>query len=268
MASEFSEALNVKRLQAALDERPFQFFETVGSTNDIARDWAMDGAPHGAVVIAELQTAGRGRFGRTWQAPSGSALLFSAILRPPSAALTTRYTMAAAVSVRSALLELLKLEASAVKLKWPNDVQLYDRKVGGILIEPMWRGALLEAVIVGIGINVRVPFDDPALEALAANLEPHCQVQVDRALLLADILKRLDYWSARTEGLALFQAWRAALSTLGRRVQVTDVSTGRPIIVGQALDVDEDGALLVRADDGKIQRVFAGEVTLQKPKIE
>jgi BirA family biotin operon repressor/biotin-[acetyl-CoA-carboxylase] ligase len=87
-------------------------------------------------------------------------------------------------------------------------------------------------------------------------------------LLLADILKRLTFWSAHAEGLALFQAWRAALNMLGKRVQAADVSTGRQIVAGQALDVDEDGALLVRADDGKIHRVFAGEVTLQKPRVE
>lgn len=268
MASESSETLTVKRLQAALDDRPFQFFETVGSTNDVARDWAANGAPHGAVVVTELQTSGRGRFGRTWQAPSGTALLFSAIVRPSVVIPPTRYTMAAAVSVRSALLDLLDLEANVVKLKWPNDVYLHDRKVCGILVEPLWHGALLEAIIIGIGINVRVPFGDSELSATATNLEPYCRVQVDRALLLADILKRLDYWSAHAEGLALFQAWRAALSTLGKRVQVTDVGTARQIVAGQALDVDEDGALLVRTDDGKIQRVFAGEVTLQKPRVE
>ncbi len=268
MVSEFSEQLSVKRLSAALNERPFQFFETIGSTNDAARDWAAHGAPSGAVVVAELQTAGRGRFGRTWHAPSGTALLFSTVLRPLSAAPVTRYTMAAAVSVRSALLDLLKLDAGVVKLKWPNDVQLHERKVCGILIEPLWRGALLEAIIVGIGINVRVPFDDPELSAVGINLEPYCDGQVDRALLLADILKHLEYWSAHTQGLALFQAWRAALSTLGKQVQITDVSTGRRLVVGQALDVDEDGALLVHTDDGKIQRVFAGEVTLQRPKTE
>lgn len=268
MASEFSERLSAERLQAALDERPFQFFETVSSTNDVARAWALSGAPHGAVVVAELQTAGRGRFGRAWQAPSGTALLFSAVLRPTTSLPTARYTMAAAVSVRSALLDLLKAEVNVIKLKWPNDVCLHDRKVCGILIEPLWRGALLEAVVVGIGVNVRVPFDDPELAARAINLEPFCPTSVDRALLLADVLKRLEYWSARAEGLALFQAWRAALSTLGQRVQVTDVGTGRLIAVGQALDVDEDGALLVRAEDGRIQPVFAGEVTLQKFKAE
>jgi BirA family biotin operon repressor/biotin-[acetyl-CoA-carboxylase] ligase len=267
--SEHPEALNAERLRIALGERTFQFLETTSSTNDVAQRWAADGAPHGAVVVAEFQTEGRGRFGRRWQAPSGTALLFSVVLRPAQLnILPVRYGMAAAVSVRSALIELPALDSSVVKLKWPNDVQLHGRKVCGILLEPLWRGASLEAIIVGVGINVRVPFDEPELSATATNLEAHCQASIDRALLLADILKRLTFWSAHAEGLALFQAWRAALNMLGKRVQAADATTGRQIVAGQALDVDEDGALLVRADDGKIHRVFAGEVTLQKPSVK
>lgn len=267
--NEQPDLLNAERLQAALGERTFQFLDATSSTNDIARLWAADGAPHGAVVVTDFQSEGRGRFGRRWHAPSGTALLFSVVLRPTNALiLPVRYAMAAAVSVRSALIELPGLDASAVKLKWPNDVQLHGRKVCGILIEPLWHGALLEAIVVGVGINVRVPFDDPELSATATNLEAHCQVPINRVLLLADILKRLTFWSAHADGLALFQAWRAALNMLGKRVQVTNASTGREIVAGHALDVDEDGALLVRADDGKIHRVFAGEVTLQKPRVE
>ncbi len=267
--SERSEALTAERLRAALGERPFRFFETISSTNDVARTWASEGAPHGAVVVTEFQAQGRGRFGRRWQAPSGTALLFSVILRPANAAISvTRYTMAAAVAVRSALLDQLGLEAESVKLKWPNDIQLHGCKVCGILIEPLWRGAALEAIIVGIGLNVRVPFDSAELRATATSLEAHLQATVDRALLLAQILDHLEFWTARLEGTALFQAWRAALNTLGERVQAIDVSTAQPIAVGQALDVDEDGALLVRTDDGTIRRVVAGEITLQLPKVE
>lgn len=270
MANELNDGLlNIERLEAALGKRPFRFLKTVGSTNDVAQDWAAEGAPHGAVVVTEMQEAGRGRFGRHWQAPSGTALLFSVVLRPPKATPpATRYTMAAAVAVRNTLLELPNLDSTCVKLKWPNDVHIYDRKVAGILIEPLWSGAVLEAIIVGIGINVRVPFDLPELRQSATNLEAHSAPHIDRAHLLASLLNQLESWAARVEGLALFQAWRAALSTLGRHVQVSAVGLGTRTISGQAIDVDEDGALLVRGADGKVHRVFAGEVTLSKPKFE
>ncbi|MBO9308564.1 MAG: biotin--[acetyl-CoA-carboxylase] ligase [Chloroflexi bacterium] len=267
--SEHPEALSAERLRMALGERAFQFLETTSSTNDVAQRWAANGAPHGAVVVAEFQTEGRGRFGRRWQAPSGTALLFSVVLYLAHLSiLPVRYGMAAAVSVRSALIELLGLDPSVVKLKWPNDIQLHGRKVCGILLEPLWRGASLEAIIVGVGINVRVPLDELGLRAIATNLEPYCRAPIDRALLLADILKRLDFWSENAESSALFQTWRAALNMLGKRVQAADATTGQQIVAGQALDVGEDGALLVRTDDGQIHRVFAGEVTLQGPKVE
>ncbi len=270
MASELNdETLNIERLEAALGKRPFRFLKTVSSTNDVARVWAAEGAPHGAVVVTEMQEAGRGRFGRRWQAPSGTALLFSVVLRPQKATpQATRYTMAAAVAVRNTLLELPNLDSACVKLKWPNDVHIHDRKVAGILIEPLWNGAVLEAIIVGIGINVRVPFDLPELRQSATNLEAHSIPNIDRARLLGVLLDQLESWAARAEGLSLFQAWRAALSTLGRHVQATDVGLGTRAISGQAVDVDEDGALLVRGEDGKVHRVFAGEVTLSKPKFE
>lgn len=260
--------LTEARLGAVLGSRPLRFEENTSSTNDLAHAWADAGAPAGAVVVAEEQHAGRGRFGRTWIAPPGMALLFSVILRPPPGLKNVaRLTMAAAVSVATVLEDLRPPHAERVSLKWPNDVLIGDRKVAGILSEALWQGDRLEAVIVGVGLNVRVSFEDSALVRTAASIESAFGVSVDRARLLARILAHLDDWAARAAEPALYQAWRAHLSTIGKRVEVGVMDSARQggqsrAIAGLAADVDADGALLLRADDGTVQRVVAGDVTV------
>ncbi len=252
------------RLRAALGGRPFRFFERVGSTQDIARDWALADppAPEGAVVIAEEQTAGRGRQGRRWIAPPGSALLFSVIARPalPPEHLQ-RATMAAGLALSDTLTPLL---GAAFALKWPNDGVIHGRKVCGILSEATWLGDRLAAVVVGIGLNVRVDFVGTDLAASATSLEAELRHAVDRAALLAELLAHLDRWLARAPDPAIVAAWRARLGTLGERVTVYPVSVQepRPLFTGVAVDVDEAGALLVRLETGEVRRVLAGEVML------
>jgi BirA family biotin operon repressor/biotin-[acetyl-CoA-carboxylase] ligase len=252
--------LNESRLRAALGTRPFRFEVQTGSTHDIARQWALDGASAGSAVIAEEQTAGRGRFGRSWSAPPGSALLVSVIVRPdvPPGYLP-RLTMVGAVSVAEILVE---LAPGQVSLKWPNDVLLTGRKVAGVLPEAIWEGERLGAVVLGIGLNVCVDFAGTPLANRAISVETITGMTVDRAMLLASLLHRVDHWSARLGDPALLETWRGWLTTLGQRVTASsaDGQTGR--IVGLALDVDADGALLLQTDDGLTHRVVAGEVTL------
>ncbi|HLY24992.1 MAG TPA: biotin--[acetyl-CoA-carboxylase] ligase [Aggregatilineales bacterium] len=255
--------LDDARLREALGARPFRFAVQVGSTNDIARDWALNGAPTGAVVLTEEQIAGRGRFGRVWTAPPGSALLMSIILRPRITPQNVgRLTMVGAVAVAEGLENLseqIKRPPQMVTLKWPNDVLLAGRKVAGILPEAIWQGQALSAVIVGIGLNVSVDFTGTGLEDQAISVETGVRVPVDRLALLDAILHRVDFWAARAMDSSLLDAWRTRLETLGKRI-VAQSAAGE--IGGQAVDVDEDGALLVRADDGTMQRIVAGEVTL------
>jgi BirA family biotin operon repressor/biotin-[acetyl-CoA-carboxylase] ligase len=258
--------LNESRLRAALGARPFRLAQRTGSTNDIARQWAVDGAPAGSVVIAEEQTAGRGRFGRSWSAPAGSALLVSVIVRPDaSSSYLPRLTMVGAVSMAEVLAE---LTPGQVSLKWPNDVLLNGRKVAGVLPEAIWEGERLSAVVLGIGLNVRVDFAGTPLVNRAISVEAVTGTTVDRAALLAALLGRVDHWSARLGDPALSGTWRGWLSTLGQRVAAShaDRQTGR--IIGLALDVEADGALLLRTDDGLVHRVVAGEVTLADDQVD
>jgi BirA family biotin operon repressor/biotin-[acetyl-CoA-carboxylase] ligase len=256
--------LTPERLRAALGTRPFQLMPRTASTNDDAREWAMTGAPAGAVVVAEEQIAGRGRFGRAWIAPPGTALLFSVVLRPtPDPARIAQVPMAGAVAVIETLRALPGAHPATIDLKWPNDVHIAGRKVAGILSESTWQGEMLQAVILGIGINVRVDFTSTPLAETATSIEPALGIRVDRAALLADLLESLGRWVARAGEEALFAAWRAALTTLGRRVTVRSLGAESQVIGGLAVDVAGDGALLLRAGDGSLHRVVAGDVTLE-----
>ncbi len=253
-----SERLTEARLRSALGARPFQLHAQIGSTNDAARAWGLTGAVTGALVVAEEQTSGRGRFARAWRAPPETALLFSVIVRPalrPSQ--MPRVSMIGAVAVAECL-EAIGL--SPVSLKWPNDVLLAGRKVAGILPEADWAGDRLGAVALGIGLNVRVDFGESPLAASAISLETVMGTQIDRAILLGQILRRIDYWSARIADAELLTAWRIRLATIGQQVTAT---SGSGTISGVASGVDADGGLLITGEGGAIYRVIAGEVTLR-----
>ncbi len=257
--------LTETRLREALRTRLFRFEPRIGSTNDLARQWAQEGAPPGAVVIAEEQTQGRGRSGRTWTAPAGSGLLMSVILRPNvDPLLLPRLTAAAALAAYDGIEA--AAAGQAVTLKWPNDVKLSGRKVAGILTEATWQGDNLAFCIVGIGINVSVDFEGTELIQKAISIESVTGQTVDRALLAGQILLRIDFWKGILEQSPadVIDAWRQRLDTLGQRV--TAHAADREIS-GEAVDVDDDGALLLRTDNGLIHRVVAGEVTLSDDRV-
>lgn len=257
-------------LRAALGDRPFRFFDQAASTQDIAQEWALANPdlPAGkpgdqlAVVVAEEQTAGRGRQGRTWYSPPSSCILCSVILKPDLAPEdVTRATMVGAVGVAEALYPYLH---ETVTLKWPNDVLIRGKKAAGILTEAAWLGDELGAVVVGIGINIRVDFSDADLIHPATSVEPEAGRAIDRHDLLAELLARLDYWAGQIASPLLLEAWRQRLGTLGKRVTVYTEPDRypSPSFDGLAEAVDEHGALLVRLDDGEQRRVLAADVGL------
>ncbi len=252
--------MNHETLQKTLGPRPFQFFTTIPTTQDIARDWAAAGAPPGAIVLADEQTAGRGRQGRPWIAPPGSGLMFSLILRPtlpPDR--VQRLTMLAGVAVAETLDPLLP---GRVALKWPNDVLVAGRKIGGILCEAVWLGDQLDSVIMGIGINVSADFSGTELAEIATSIQAETGHPVDRLTLLADLLRRIDYWF--TQEPALLPHWQRWLQTLGQTVIVYPKIDHSDPYTGLAEAVDEDGALWVRLETGERRRVVAADVGLRE----
>ena len=257
-----TEILTETRLRKVLGQRPFRLYPQIGSTNDVAREWAAQGAPDGAVVVAEEQTAGRGRFARRWDASPGTALLLSVILRLQSTQRTHmgRLPLVGALAVVEAL---TTLGAQRVAIKWPNDALLNGRKVAGILAETDWQGDTPGIGILGIGLNVRVDFSGSELETRAISAEQALGVPIDRPLLLVTLLARIDFWMARLPDPALLDAWRTRLVTIGQRVTARLPGKGQSeTMAGVAIGVDDFGALLVQADEGKLHRLVAGEVTL------
>lgn len=256
-------------LRATLGGRPFRLLADTTSTQDIARQWAQDdpslleqtetrGCP---VVIADHQTVGRGRHGRAWLALPGTSILCSVMLRPQVVPeRLPRLTMAGGLAVAEACDPLI----DTVRLKWPNDVLIRNRKLSGILTEATWTGDQLGAVIVGIGVNVRTDFRGTELEDYATSLETELGHSVDRHSLLVALLARFDYWVERINDPALVSAWQARLGTLGHRVTVyvNPLAGVTEVFSGTAEAVEDDGALLVRTDSGDLRRVIAADVGL------
>lgn len=241
------------RLRDVMGAREYRFFPTIGSTQDEALAWIRAGAPSGAVVVADEQTRGRGRQGRVWQTPPGVALAVSAILHPPPHALP-QVTMLGAMAVVALLDE---LEVAEVDIKWPNDVRVRGRKVSGVLPEAVWEGDHLRGAALGIGINVRVNFAGTPLADTAVSLETAVNAALDRAELLAALLRHLDRWAAYLGTDTLAAEWRSRLGMLGQSVVI---HTETAALHGTAEAVEADGTLLLRDASGTLHRVLAGDV--------
>lgn len=240
--------------------RPFGqrvlYYEQVSSTNDLASAVAEAGFPEGFVVIANAQTAGRGRHGRSWASPPGAGLYFSTILRPLAAAVPL-LTIAAGVAVAEGVQSATGLECT---VKWPNDVYVGDQKLGGVLAEADSETHVINYVILGIGINVMPASYPPDVAARATSIEDQLGRGIDRGLLLAECLASLaaryaDLQEGRPE--AVLDRWRRrAGSTLGRRVRWQAGGVERE---GVAEDIDAAGALIVYTASG-VERIISGEI--------
>jgi BirA family biotin operon repressor/biotin-[acetyl-CoA-carboxylase] ligase len=235
-------------------------FAELDSTNRYLLDEARAGAPEGVVAVAEHQTAGRGRLGRTWSAPAGASLLVSVLLRPELApADAALVTVATSLAIRDAVGAVAGVAAG---VKWPNDLVVGDRKLVGILAEVIVAGGAL-AVVVGAGINVNwhaFPAEIAAT-ATACNIEAHRTV--DRAELLVAVLAELEArYAPLPAGRAdLLDDYRAACVTLGRAVRV-EMPAGT--LTGRAVDVDAQGRLVVEHAAGR-ETVAVGEVVHVRP---
>lgn len=243
------------RLPLGIMGSAFYPLRSVDSTQTVARQLAAEGAGEGAVVVAEYQTRGRGRVGRSWLAEPGANLLFSVLLRPQiPIPRVPHLSLLAAVAASEALAAQTGIP---VRIRWPNDLLLAGKKVGGVLVEAASgaRGPLY--VLVGIGINVNQTGFPEEIRERATSLALAVSHPLDRETLLEALLAALDRWYAiylETGFAPVRFAWCRNSATLGEWV----VSGGG--ITGTAVDLDEEGALMVRAPSGAVERVVAGEV--------
>ena len=244
-------------LYTAIIGRSVRYYQSTASTMDDAAAWARAGVAEGAVVVAETQTASRGRLGRRWISDAGN-LYFSALFRPDAAALPLLSPLAG-VAVARAIRQVAGLYPA---IKWPNDIMIGGRKVCGILAESAFSGNHVEHAIVGIGVNVALDVStDPEIAATAGSLNELAGVEVDRAELLRRILQHLDalYLDLR-RGRSPVPEWRRWLDTLGQRVTVVHHGASD---TGLAEDVDDHGNLLLRTDAGELLTLTAGDITLR-----
>jgi BirA family transcriptional regulator, biotin operon repressor / biotin---[acetyl-CoA-carboxylase] ligase len=251
----------VTELQTTIG-REVRFFPSAGSTNDLLKAAARDGAAEGLVFVTDEQTAGRGRRGRSWSAPAGSSLLVSILLRPAWLPASDAFLLTVLAAVAAA--EALATTGVAIDLKWPNDLHINGRKLGGILVEAELRESAIDWCVIGCGINVNWdPRSVPELAATATSLSRESGREHDRRALLAQLLRRVDSWYRqlrRGARSALHESWRGRLTMLGQPVRV-DSPTG--IIFGIAADVTHDGALIVRESSGVTHTIMAGDVSLR-----
>ncbi len=234
------------------------------STNDEAKKLAREGCPEGTVVITEKQTGGKGRLGRAWFSPPGKGLWFTVVLRPPvNPAETPQVTMVTAVAVATAVREHTGVEAG---IKWPNDILVKGKKLCGILVELNAEMDRVNFMVAGVGLNVNIPRSEfpPDIAETATSLQAETGRHVPRVPLLRALLESFEKWYRLwlDRGFApVLQRWRELCVTLNCPVTVYTI---RESYAGYAMDVDETGALLVKTEDGRVERLLAGEVTIRK----
>ncbi|HEX3595274.1 MAG TPA: biotin--[acetyl-CoA-carboxylase] ligase [Polyangiaceae bacterium] len=233
---------------------PLTAMAETGSTNDDAFTAARSGAPHGAVFVADAQRSGRGRRGSAWTSPSGENLTFSILLRPSlPAERIAAIALVAGLAVRAAAATRIR---EPVVIKWPNDVLSTGRKLAGILVESRLSGAEVEAVVVGVGVNVSMRELPPDIASIATSLALLGDPAPNRETLLAEILCGFEERLARFE----YAGLSALLPELNEHDALRDESLKVGEVRGTGAGIGAEGALLLRDATGRIHRITSGTV--------
>jgi BirA family biotin operon repressor/biotin-[acetyl-CoA-carboxylase] ligase len=256
--------MNQNELKKAISKLPLgeiRYFDTIGSTNTEALAWATSDAKDLSLVIAEEQTAGRGRLDRKWFTPSGAALAFSLILRPEAEEKShlTRIVGLAALAIA----DMLRMRSLVAQIKWPNDVLLNGKKVAGILVESVWSGEEVDCLVIGIGINIfksAVPPDNLLLFP-ATSLEQSLGPLIEREKVMHDILAGIIALRPHLGSDSFIAAWEKALAFRGEQVQVTGGNLAP--INGKLLGLEPDGSLRLSKEGGKPVTIRFGDVSLR-----
>lgn len=260
------EGLSLQDLKERWDRPHIYLFAELDSTNNQAKKLADEGAAAGTIVVADMQSAGRGLANRRWHSPKGAGLYLSLIFRPESLPNPTLMPLLAGLGVAVAVQRLL--QGCRVAIKWPNDLIVNDRKAGGVLSEADWQGKRLEHIVLGVGVNVhQKPADFPApLRDIAISLDSAAEREISRLELADFVLEEVEERCAKPpetldrDQLREFDAFDWLRD---RRCGVQEPS-GEKTIQGTAVGVAPDGALLFRPDRGALQRVTTGRIVSEE----
>ncbi|MCX7988725.1 MAG: biotin--[acetyl-CoA-carboxylase] ligase [Thermodesulfovibrio sp.] len=241
-------------------------YDEVESTNSIGYELLKQGYPSGTVVIADRQTKGKGRLGRKWISPQGKNLYISFAIKPH---ITPKYaTLITLTSVVACTTALRRYTEIPVLIKWPNDMLVDHKKVGGILTEMKIEGEKIKAAVIGAGININMTEEDipEEIKEIATSLRIYKGEEFSRTMLAAEIIKEFDKWYQLLEKKnrkSIIDRWMELSGTIGKQVKI--VLTDREIIA-LAEAIDEEGRLIVKLENGTYEKISAGDVTLLRTK--
>ena len=256
------------RLKTKWVGQPLLFFDSIDSTNIRAKQEAEQGAESGLLVVADKQTAGRGRRGRGWESPSGINIYYTLLLKPDFAAdCAPMLTLVMALAVAKGIRQMLRRdseEAAKVGIKWPNDIVVDGKKVCGILTEMSMEQSYIQHIVIGVGINVRKQEFPEEIRDRAAAIDEQCGFRISRSQLIADIMEAFEEDYAiflQTHDLkGLRASYTKLLVNQDREVCVLDP---KGEYRGIARGINDQGELLVERQDGNIEEVYAGEVSVR-----
>jgi BirA family biotin operon repressor/biotin-[acetyl-CoA-carboxylase] ligase len=261
LPNEIRQGLNTE----VFGKKGIEYFKEIDSTNTKAKDLAQRGAPEGTVVIAEKQTNGRGRRGRTWLSPEGDGIYATLILRPAmSPGGAPKITLMTAVAIAEALLSLVPID---IRIKWPNDILVNGRKLAGILTEITADMDAVNYIVVGLGLNVNTRSESFSEEIgkIATSIYIETGKHLSRAGLIRAYLEQFEkYYKMFTQNefAAIMGRWKQLSGFIGQKVMVDVI--GRNYI-GEVSDIDDDGVLILKDDQGRSRRIFSGDVIPVNP---
>jgi len=269
LLSESSDPITADEIRKGLSTKIFgkkniTYLKETDSTNTRAKELAAQGAPEGTLVIAEKQTKGRGRRGRSWFSPPGDGIYFSLILRPIiSPSETPKITLMTAVVLAETLISLMKLK---LRIKWPNDILVNGKKLAGILTEISTDMDAVNYIIVGLGLNVNAQLEDlpKEIRKTATSILIETGKQFPRVKLIQHYLKLYEIFYdmfKNNDFEPIMNRWRELADIIGRQIKVDVIGKTH---IGKVEDVDNDGVLILKDDQGRLQRIFSGDVTLAR----
>jgi BirA family biotin operon repressor/biotin-[acetyl-CoA-carboxylase] ligase len=250
-----------RKLRTTFIGHEIRYYDKTSSTSAVAKDLTAHQDPaslHGTVIVAEEQTGGMGRMGRAWVSPGGG--IWTTIILKPRIPID-RLFMLTMVGSLAVVRGIKKATAIGALIKWPNDIYIGSKKVGGVITELSAEGPIVHYVLVGIGIDVNVPIRDlpPRLRDSATSLASELGHDVDRVALLATLLREFELRYNQVESGeydTIVREWKSLSCTLEHRVRI---HLGTRTFDGEAIDIDDYGALVVRKDSGAVERVIAGD---------